>query len=201
MSTSFGMPAAAAGRRWSLREIVLLFALGAVFGVLYLAWVQVWLVAQAVAGPLAMDAMMGFWFTASIVAASAIRKPFAAFGAEVAAALAEILTGNPGGLVLLLTGIIQGAGAEVAFAATRWRRYDVPVLMASGVTAALASYAYTWVRFDYGALDGGLLVAMLLVRIASGVVLGGLLGWLMARSLARTGVFDHLAGGRAVGGA
>src|SRR5690606_9278919 len=51
---------------WTLREILIVAVLGAVFGVLYLAWVQVWLIAQAVLGAITMDVVMGFWFIVSI---------------------------------------------------------------------------------------------------------------------------------------
>jgi energy-coupling factor transport system permease protein len=35
---------------WTLRETLIVAVLGAVFGVLYLGWVQVWLILQAVFG-------------------------------------------------------------------------------------------------------------------------------------------------------
>ena len=178
--------------RWTLREIMVVAAIGVVFAALYLGWVQVWLVAQAALGPLTMDVMMGFWFVASPVAAAIVRKPGAAFGAEVLAAAAQVLMGSPVGLLLVLTGIVQGAGAEAGIALFRWRRYDKLALIVSGVGAALFSFAYTWVRFDYGALAPGLLVAMFSLRVLSGALLGGLLGWVVAEGLRRTGALRGL---------
>src|SRR5690606_21880458 len=112
---------------WTLREILIVVVLGAVFAVLYLSWVQVWLVAQAIFGSVTMDVVMGFWFIVSIIAAAIIRKPGAALAAEVLAAAVEIMLGSPSGLMLLVSGAIQGAGAEAVFAATRWRNYSLPV--------------------------------------------------------------------------
>lgn len=178
--------------RWTQREILILAVIGAVFAVLYLGWVQVWLISQAVFGPVTMDIAMGFWFIASMVAAAIIRKPGAAFLAEVLAAAIELLLGSPAGLMLVVSAAIQGAGAEAVFAATRWRSYSLPVLMAAGVGAALASFAYTWVRFDYGALEPGLLVAMFVLRCLSGALLGGLLGHVVVEALYRTGVLSGL---------
>jgi energy-coupling factor transport system substrate-specific component len=179
--------------RWTLRELLIVAVLGAVFGVLYLGWVQVWLIAQAVFGAITMDVVMGFWFIVSIIAAAIIRKPGAALLSEVLAALMQVLLGSPAGLLLLVTGLIQGAGAEAVFAATRWRNYRLPVLMLAGVGAAVASFAYTWIRFDYGALAPGLLVAMFALRCLSGALLGGLLGHLITEALYRTGVLTGLA--------
>ena len=86
--------------------------LGAVFAVLYIGWVQIWLIAQAVFGAVTMDVVMGFWFIVSIVAAAIVRKPGVAFASEVLAAAVDILLGSPSGLLLLVTGAIQGAGAD-----------------------------------------------------------------------------------------
>jgi energy-coupling factor transport system substrate-specific component len=179
--------------RWTQREIVVVAALGAVFGVVYLAWVQVWLLAQTVIGPLSLDLFFGLWCVVSVIAAYVVRKPGAAFFSEVVAAIAEVATGNPAGLILLVTGVVQGAGAELPFALTRWKRYDLPVLLAAGASAAIFSFVYTWIRFKYGALDPTLLVAMFAIRVASGMLLAGLLGRWIARALHRTGALDGLA--------
>ena len=177
---------------WTLRETLIVAVLGAVFGVLYLGWVQVWLVAQAIFGPVTMDVVMGFWFIVSMIAAAIIRKPGVALVSEVLAAATQILLGSPAGLLLLLTGLVQGAGAEAVFAATRWKRFSLPVLMAAGVGAAIFSFVYTWIRFNYGALEPGLLVAMFVIRCLSGALLGGLLAWFVVNSLYKTGVLSGL---------
>ncbi|WP_274627220.1 ECF transporter S component [Arvimicrobium flavum] len=179
--------------RWTLRETMIVAVLGAVFGALYLAWVQVWLLAQAVFGPVTMDVVMGFWFVASIVAAAIIRKPGVALAAEMLTAAVQIMLGSPAGLLLLVTGAVQGAGAEVVFAATRWRNYRLPVLLAAGVGAAVFSFIYTWIRFDYGALAPGLLVTMFVLRCLSGALLGGWLGHVIVQGLYGTGVLSGLA--------
>lgn len=178
---------------WTLREILILAVLGAAFGALYLAWVQVWLVAQAIFGPVTMDVVMGFWFIVSIIAAAIIRKPGAALFSELLTAVVQILLGSPAGLLLLVTGLVQGAGAETVFAATRWRNYRLPVLIAAGIGAAVFSYIYTWIRFDYGALAPGLLIAMFALRCLSGALLGGYLGHLITEALYRTGALAGLA--------
>ena len=103
------------------------------------------------------------------------------------------MLGSPAGLLLLVTGAVQGAGAEAVFAVTRWRDYRLPVLMAAGVGAALFSFIYTWIRFDYGALAPGLLIAMFVLRCLSAALLGGLLGHFIVQALYKTGVLSGLA--------
>lgn len=178
---------------WTLRETLVVAVIGAVFAVLYLGWVQLWLIAQAVFGSLTMDVFMGFWFVASIVAAAIIRKPGVAFAAEFLAAAVQVLLGSPAGLILLVSGAVQGAGAELVFAATRWRNYSLPVLMAAGIGAAMFSFIYTWIRFDYGALNPTILVAMFVLRCLSGALLGGFLGHLIVEALYRTGALTGFA--------
>lgn len=178
---------------WSMREILIVAVLGAVFAVLYIAWVQVWLIAQAVFGAVTMDVVMGFWFVVSIVAAAIIRKPGAALISEILAATVEVLLGNPSGLMLIVAGAIQGAGAEAVFAATRWRNYSLPVLMLAGAGSAITSFVYTWFLMDYGALQPGLLVVMFVLRCLSGALLGGLLGHWIVTALYKTGVLSGLA--------
>ena len=180
-------------RSWTLRETLVIAVLGGVFAVLYIGWVQVWLIAQAIFGTVTMDVVMGFWFIVSIVAAAIIRKPGVAFASEVLAAGVEILLGSPSGLLLLVSGAVQGAGAELVFGMTRWRNFSLPVLMAAGVGAAIFSFAYTWIRFDYGALQPTLLIAMFLLRCLSGALLGGLLGYVVVEALYKTGALAGLA--------
>jgi len=180
-------------RAWTQRETTVIAALGVVFGVLYLGWAQLWLMLQVPLGVIMLDVMFGFWCIVSIIAAYIIRKPFVAFGSEVIAAIAEVLTGHPAGLVLLLTGIVQGAGAELPFALTRWRNYSLAVLLAAGASAAVFSFAYTWIRFNYGSLSAGLLITMFVIRVASGMLLAGYLGRVLAERLHRTGVLAGLA--------
>ena len=191
-TTQFAKTRAAPDRRWTLRETVIVAALGIVFAVLYLGWVQLWLLLQAI-GPLSLDILFGFWCVVSVTAAYIIRKPMVAFTSEVIAAVAEVLTGNPAGLILVLTGIVQGAGAELPFALTRWRNYRLPTLLASGASAAVFSFVYTWIRFSYGTLAPGLLITMFILRVASGMLLAGWLGKIIGDALYRTGVLSGLA--------
>lgn len=179
--------------QWSVRETVTLAIIGVAFAFLYLGWVQVWLVLQAVLGPLTMDVLMGFWFSGSIFAAWLIRKPGAAFGTAMLTVIVQIIAGNPSGAILLLTGLVQGAGSEVPFMLTGWKRYSWPVLIASGACTSVFSFVYTWFRFSYWELAGGLVLAMFGIRLISGMLLGGVLGRLLAGAVHRTGVTSGLA--------
>jgi energy-coupling factor transport system substrate-specific component len=187
------------GAAWALRDLVLLAVLAAVFGFVSAALVQAWGGLQVAMGPLgdlAQNALMGGWITVAPLAVFIVRRPGAGVVAEIAAAFVEFaFLGSPAGPTLLLAGLVQGGGAEIAFALTRYRRYGWPTFLASGVTAALASFLWAgtvadWWTQDYLALRAGL-------QLASGLVLTGALAKVLADGLLRTGVLDSFAAGRA----
>jgi energy-coupling factor transport system substrate-specific component len=65
--------------------------------------------------------------------------------------------------------------------------------MAAGVGAAVFSFVYTWIRFDYGSLQPGILAAMFVLRCLSGALLGGWLGHVIVEALYKTGALAGLA--------
>nr|NIM10119.1 hypothetical protein [Planctomycetales bacterium]NIN09020.1 hypothetical protein [Planctomycetales bacterium]NIP05198.1 hypothetical protein [Planctomycetales bacterium] len=145
--TVFGLAAGAAwGSRkalesWRTLEVILTANLALVFGLLFLGWGFVWEIARPLNAvlPGARDLVYGFWFLAAIVAPYIIRRPGAALAAETLAALAEFLAGGEWGLTLLLSGIVQGGMAEIVFALTGYRRYDLRTLALAGAAAGVGS--------------------------------------------------------------
>ncbi len=180
---------------WSLRDFVVLGAIAVVFGFLFLQWVPVWLAARAL-GPVAQELAFGFWFIGGLLGAFIIRKPGAAILGEFTAALAEILFGSPVGIPLLVTGLVQGLGAELVFALYRYNRYTLSTAVIAGVAAAVVAIPWNWWRLAYFGLAPGLQVVLLGARVVSGAVLGGLLSYLLAEALARTGVLANFPIGR-----
>lgn len=189
------------GNQWKLKEIVLMSILGVVFGIIYLAF---FLIGQGVRNilapfglaPFGYEIIFGIWFIVSIIAAYIIRKPGAAFTAEVIAGITEVLLGTAAGPGLILSAAVQGAGAELAFALTRWKDYRLRVLVLSGMTAAVISFA--WHLFYAGniALAPGVIVATFAVRVFSGALLAGVLGKWISDQLAKTGVLRGYALGK-----
>ncbi|QOR71516.1 ECF transporter S component [Ruania alkalisoli] len=183
----------------TLHDLVLLAVLAVVFGFLYWALVQVWGWMQVAMGPLgdlAQNVLVGGWMVVAPLALYIVRKPGAGIVVEIVASIVEVVfLASPVGPMLILVGLIQGAGAEVAFTATRYRRYGWWVFVASGITAALANLALGMVRFgwmgqDFFALRVGF-------QFASGIILCGLLAKVIGDALLRTGVLDNYAIGRA----
>ncbi|WP_026689000.1 ECF transporter S component [Alteribacter aurantiacus] len=186
---------------WKLREIVLMSILGVVFGVIYLMFYFFGqglrnVLAPFGLGPFGYEVIFGIWFIVSIITAYIIRKPGAALISETIAATIQVLIGSPAGPRLILSGLIQGLGAEVVFAATRWKNYNLSVLVLAGVSAAIFSFVWGWFISGFAALSTSMVLAMFIVRCISGALLAGLLGKWISDQLANTGVLRSYALGK-----
>ncbi len=181
---------------WKLKEIVVMSVLSVVFAVVYLAFLPVGKILVGFFGPIGYDFIFGIWFIVSIIAAYIIRKPGAAFLSETIAATVEVLLGNAVGPILMVTGMIQGLGAESAFAMTRYKRYDLFTLMLAGMMAAVFSFVWGYFLSGFAALSTGYVLAMFIVRIISGALISGVLGKALSDSLAKTGVLSSFALGK-----
>lgn len=185
--------------RLTLYDLVLLATLAVVFGFLYWALVQVWGPLRLAMGPLgdlAQNLLIGGWFVVAPLAIYIVRKPLVGVTTEILATIVEVVfLGSPVGPILLLTGLVQGAGSELPFAITRYRRFGWGVFAVSGLSAAVFSFVYNvfrlgWLGQDYVMLRLGF-------QISSGILLGGILAKIMGDALLRTGVLDNYAIGRA----
>ena len=185
--------------RLTLYDLVLLATLAVVFGFLYWALVQVWGPLRLAMGPLgdlAQNLLIGGWFVVAPLAIYIVRKPLVGVTTEILASIVEVVfLGSPVGPILLLTGLLQGAGSELPFAITRYRRFEWGVFAVSGLSAAVFSFVYNvfrlgWLGQDYVLLRLGF-------QLSSGILLGGILAKAIGDALLRTGVLDNYAIGRA----
>ena len=183
-------------KKWKLRDVILLSILGVLFAAVYLAVFDVGLVLSTLLTPsglstFAFELIYGIWFMAAVIAAYIIRRPGAALIAELLASVIELLMGNSGGAVLLVTGIIQGLGAELGFAVFRYKKYNLLSMSLSGIFAALFIYLYELFYLQNYLLAPGLLVGKLAVRIVSSIVFSGLIAKGACDGLACTGVLKN----------
>ncbi|GAA4428899.1 ECF transporter S component [Georgenia halophila] len=185
---------------WAMKDLVLMVVLGAVFGFVYWALVQAWnglSILMGPAGDLSQHVLLGGWLIVAPIAIAIIRRPFAGIIAEVLASVIEVVfLGSPVGPLLILAAAIQGAGSELPFALTRYRRFGWGVFALSGLLGAGLVFFYSAFRFGWYGQD--IFALRLVLQCASGIVLGGLLAKVIVDALARTGVVDNFAIGRAL---
>jgi energy-coupling factor transport system substrate-specific component len=182
---------------WRTVDIVVTAALAVAFGVVFLAWNAFYLATTplfAFFWP-AQAVLYAIWLLPGVLAGLVVRRPGAAFFAGLASAAVSVLLGSPYGLDALISGALQGAGAELGFAIGRYRTWSLPIAaLAGGLAGAFA--AVHDVLLYYPAFALPLQIAFGLILVASGVVGAGLGGWLLSRALARTGVLAAFPSGR-----
>ncbi|MGI6152205.1 MAG: ECF transporter S component [Christensenellaceae bacterium] len=179
--------------RWKLKDIIMVGILGVIFAVIYLAVLYAGLGVTAVLTPyglgtLGFEIFYGIWFMGATLAMYIIQKPGVAIVTEFLAAFLEMLMGNSGGPMVLLSGAMQGLGCELGFTVFRYKRYDMLSMCMSGIFAALISFAFGFIQAGFGLIDAGLLVVMLGVRIATAVLFAGVISKKTGDGLAKTGV-------------
>lgn len=192
-------------QKWELKDVIMMAVLGVVFAIVYLAVFQLGLVLSTALTPLglsnfAFELVYGVWFMGATLAAYIIRKPGVALVTEVLAAAIELLMGNSGGLTVVLTGFIQGAGAELIFALFRYKRWNLLSLTLAGMLSAVFIFCYELYYLNYISLAPTLLIAQICVRFISAFVFSGLICKLAGDALAKTGVLKGYALGAAVHG-
>ncbi|MCI8466357.1 MAG: hypothetical protein HFI63_11000 [Lachnospiraceae bacterium] len=188
---------------WELKDIIMMAVLGVVFAAVYMAVFGGGLLISAALTPMGLspfgfELVYGVWFMASTLAAYIIRKPGVALIAEVLASAIELLMGNSGGLTVVLTGVIQGLGAELVFAAFRYKKWNFVSLSLAGMLSAVFIFCYELYYLNYYLLAPGMLAAQLLVRLVSAVLFSGAICKLAGDGLAKTGVVKSYAVGAAV---
>ncbi|MBB5173411.1 ECF transporter S component [Texcoconibacillus texcoconensis] len=184
------------GKSLNLREIVVMSSISVVFGILYLGWIFFGQFMQGITGPVGWGLLTGFWIMAGIICAYIIRKPGVAFAAQLIAAGTEILVGSVNAGVVLLLGVTQGIGAELAFALFLYRSYKLPVLMLAGMFGTFANFITTYVVYGYSQYSSLVIGLMLATMLISGAVLAGWGSKKVADSLSQTGVLDNFALGK-----
>ncbi|WP_092103223.1 MULTISPECIES: ECF transporter S component [Brevibacterium] len=172
---------------------VLGISVGLIFWVLALSWKVLELGFQAF--PPSIGLIAGLWVLAGPLAGAIIRKPGAALLCEMIAAIVEAVLGSHFGATVLLSGLVQGLGAELIFAAFGYRRFNLWVTSLAGLLAAAfmsvsenIMYNAEW-QFGYQA-------AYAVCAIISGIVISGIGAWFAYRAIAKTGALSSFASGR-----
>jgi energy-coupling factor transport system substrate-specific component len=186
--------------RWRVVDIVIASVIGVASGLVFVVWNQASNPLSAVLSPVlpGLQALLGGgWLFAGVLGGLIIRKPGAAIYTELLAAVISTLVGNQWAALTLVSGVVQGLGAEIVFAVFLYRNYRLVVALAAGAMAGLALAINDLILWYPGSATG-FATTYVISAIVSGILLAGLLSWLAMRGLARTGALSRFAAGRAV---
>ena len=187
------------GRRsgWRIVDIVVAAAVAVAFGIVFLAWNALYAATVPIFAflPPAQAIMYGIWLLPAVLVGLIVRRPAAAiFGGLVSAAVSVVL-GSPYGVDALVSGAIQGAGAELAFALGLYRRWTLPFALLAGALSGLFAAAHD-IPIYYPATGVDFWIVFGAATILSGALVAGFGAWLLVRALVATGVLRDFAVGR-----
>ncbi|MDT3767072.1 ECF transporter S component [Gleimia hominis] len=184
---------------WRVVDIVVAAILGIATGLIFFAWNSVgyaWYKSMDAVTPGFGGIATGIWFLGAPLGALIIRKPGAGIFVEVLAACVSALLGNVWGITTLYSGLAQGIAGEIPFLATRYRKFSLPIALASGALSGAGGWFLE--LFMSPNLPKGLAYnSIYLVTLCiSGLFLAGLLGYLLVAALRKTGALAAFNSGR-----
>lgn len=180
--------------RWRTVDIVVVALLAVAFGVVFWAWgTYVWAWGSFL-GPQTESLLTGVWLLPAVVCPMIVRRPGAALFGELVAAIISALLGSYWGLDTLLSGLLQGAGAEVVFLITMYRAWNPVVAVLAAAGAGIGEAIHDLI-VSYPGLDDAGRAAIGAAEIVSAIVIVGIGGWLLVRALRRTGALQTFPSG------
>ncbi len=183
--------------RWRVVDIVVAAVIAVAFGVVFLAWNALAFATLPLFAflPPAQAILNGLWLLPGVLVGLIVRRPGAALFGGLVSATVSVLLGSPYGADALISGAIQGAGAEVGFAIGRYRRWTLPFAILAGVLAALFATPHDVIVY-YPDADAAIWVVYAVATAISGAIVAGLGSWLLVQALVGTGVLRDFAVGR-----
>jgi energy-coupling factor transport system permease protein len=183
---------------WRTVDLLTVAFLGVAFGIAYWGW---GLAYQAPGNALAavfppLQGIVGApWLMAGVVGGLVVRRPGAALFCELIAAVVEALPGSQWGVATLVSGTLQGLGAEVAFAVLGYGVFGIGAAVLAGALSAPLEAVYEWYVYwtDWG-WDYKVIYAVVLT--VSGAVIAGGVGWLLTKALAKAGALNAFPPGQ-----
>ena len=184
--------------RWRVVDIVVASVIAVACSVVFLLWNVGYEAPSALLKPLLpglQGLLAGPWLVAGVLGGLIIRKPGAALYTELVAAVISALVGNQWGPLTIVSGIVQGLGAEIVFLLFAYAVWRLHVAILAGAGAGLACGINDRILWYAGA-DTTFTIVYIVCTTISGAVIAGAGSWFVARGLAATGALNRFASGR-----
>ncbi len=184
--------------QWRVVDIVVASVIAVACAVLFIVWNFAYEGPSALLKPVLpglQGLLAGPWLVAGVLAGLVIRKPGAALYAELVAASISALVGNQWSALTLVSGLVQGLGAELVFLVFLYKVWRMPVAVLAGAAAGLACGVNDRVLWYPGA-DGLFTSVYISSTTVSGAIIAGLGSWFLMKALAASGALSRFAAGR-----
>jgi energy-coupling factor transport system permease protein len=174
--------------KYTTRDIVIIAVIAAIAGVINTGTGNLWYLANSSLGPLGGAILQGAFMWAYILVMWLVRKPGAALFLGIIETAVEVLLGNASGLGTLGWGLTQGLGVELVMAISNYKNYNIWTALAAGAAASQFGTTWTAILFGWDPAYASDVWMAIPINLISGVIFSGLLGFYLAKALARTGL-------------
>jgi energy-coupling factor transport system substrate-specific component len=181
---------------FTLMEIVIMAIIGVINGVLGTPNAMLGRLFMTFSGSygfLAFAAVCGGFYISGPLCGYIIRKPGAATIAETMNGVAQVLSGNPNGIMVLAAGFLQGFMSDLGFAFYGYKKWTMQAIALSGALAPLLQQVPEVYFFGVGDLGLPYNLLALVIRMISGAVYAIVLVKPIAHALANAGVLRGTA--------
>ncbi|MEZ2390569.1 ECF transporter S component [bacterium RCC_150] len=190
------------GYNWRVVDIVVAALIAIAGGVIFWAWDQMAALVSTPMGaayPPLTGLIAGGWMIPAVLGMLIVRKPGAALFCETVAATSELIMGSQYGTTVLISGLLQGLGAELIFLAFMYKKFNLPASLLAGAGAGLfCGLNDSFMPWGWNiAYEVGDKLAYIVLCTVSGAVIAGALAWIATRGLAKTGVLSAFASRKA----
>jgi len=178
---------------YSTRDIVILAVIAAIAAVVNTGTGNVWYLANSSLGPMGGALLQGAFMWAYVLAMWLVRRPGAALALGIIEAAVEILLGNASGVGTLGWGISQGLAIEVVMAIAMYSKFDFVAAICAGAASSQFGTVWTAILFGWDPAYAKDIWIAVPINIISGVILSGVIGYLLAQAIGRTGLVRSAA--------
>jgi energy-coupling factor transport system substrate-specific component len=132
--------------------------------------------------------LQGAFMWAYILVVWLVRKPGAALILGIIETAVEVLLGNASGIGTIGWGVAQGLGVEIVMALTMYAHYDIVTAICAGAAASQLGTVWTAQLFGWDPAFASDVWLAVPINLISGAILSGVIGFLLARAIGRTGL-------------
>ena len=179
---------------WKLRDVILASLISVLFAVVCFATFHVVrfglmpILAPFGLGIFPLEAVFGVFFFSAVFSAYIMQKPGVSAIVGLLTGLLQVFMGSAAAATVAVSGLVQGLGAEAAFAAFRYRKFTWTTVVLAALGATVTSFILAWYRELFVEVQFSIIAARFVVRGISAVLISGVAAKAVADRLAKAGV-------------
>ncbi len=178
-------------KNYTIFEMVFICVSSVALGVAFWGWTFAYEITKPALKLVGLNYLAaGFWIFASVFTPLIVRRPFVAIIASVIAAGVEGVITHWGAMALVW-GLVQGLGAEMVFAATGYRKWNLTIVVIAAMMSATASFILDFFYYGYSQIATQLQLTQYLSFVVSSALLAGILSCILVGRLKKLNLLNR----------